>query len=139
MDEHGLDAAVLAVVAGKFELLEDVTDVGLDVAGADPEPFDDRAVGEALGRERENPTLAPGELVERLGVAAPTEEQVDSSRSTTSSPAATRSSALTSSSASMTRSLRRYSQPPSAPSTRRVDVELGAKGGVHGQHAQTTS
>ena len=107
MDEHGLDAAVLAVVAGKFELLEDVTDVGLDVAGADPEPFDDRAVGEALGRERENPTLAPGELVERLGVAAPTEEQVDSSRSTTSSPAATRSSALTRSSASMTRSLRR--------------------------------
>src|SRR6059058_3636934 len=69
VDEDGLDAAVLGVVAGEGELVQDVADVRLDGGGRDPESFRDRAVGEAFGHQREHLPFPLGQLAERVGVA----------------------------------------------------------------------
>ena len=72
-----MDAAVPRIVMAEIELLENVTNMGFDGVGRDPEAFADSAVGESFGHQREHFVFAVGELVERVGVAAAAEQGVD--------------------------------------------------------------
>jgi hypothetical protein len=61
---------VVGVGGGQVQLGEDVADVLLDRAGADPQGLGDAVVGAALGHQLEDLQLAGGEAVQRVGAAA---------------------------------------------------------------------
>ena len=100
-------AAVVVLAVGQAELLEDRLDVPLDRARAEVELLGDRAVRAAFGDQREDVSLALGELVERPSGGALRRGCFTTSGSNAVPPRATRSTASRNSATSRTRSLSR--------------------------------